>query len=52
VPLSINYTGLGRAGAAGVGWDIPIGHVAWETPEHAAQRRAMTDGACRAAAIG
>lgn len=44
VPLSINYTGLGRAGAAGVGWDIPIGYVAWETPERTRPSVAATDG--------
>lgn len=31
IPLSIVYTGLTRAGAAGAGWDIPISYVAWQS---------------------
>lgn len=32
IPLSVVYTGLTRAGAAGAGWDIPISYVAWQSP--------------------
>lgn len=33
IPLSVVYTGLARAGAAGAGWDVPVSYVAWQAPE-------------------
>src|SRR5262245_26562790 len=41
VPLSIVYTGLTRAGAAGAGWDVPLSYVAWQQPQ---RNRPRADG--------
>jgi hypothetical protein len=34
IPLRVVYTGQARAGAAGVGWDVPMSYVAWQTDAH------------------
>ncbi len=44
VPVAVQYTGVARAGAAGVGWDVPLSFVAWQRDEHSKPKADENDG--------